>query len=261
MKRRAKDIAKLLLVIPVTGIAYLSELIIHFSGNKITQRDDLSFEESFLCRVFGGLEKKEDATLRVALFALAIPMIFNILYGAYIYKDLQQNSLYYFARFRSRARWFRGSVARLLLSAVWYCFFWVLFAYLLSLADTDTTCTPENVRLFLVCLLTVIAYTVITTLIINSLSFYLGSAISFILVYLLVIGLFYLCFTPQQITFLGIQADLSKFNILMITILNWKQEIDFSGLYVSAVYSVLLLLALSRITARTDVGLQDKESY
>lgn len=259
MKIKKKGIAKLLLVIPASGITYLSDLIIHLSGGKISE--ELDCEGLLLSLVFNNLEKKEDASLRVALFALAIPTLFNILYGAYIYKDLQQNNLYYFARFKSRARWFCGSVSRLLLGAVWYCSFWVLLAFFLSLANTDTELNAENIRLFLICLLTVISYTVITSLMINLLSFYLGSAVSFVLIYLLVIGLFYLCFTSQQITVFGIHADLSKLNIVMCTILSWSQEIDYSGLCVSSVYMVLLIFALARIVARTDVGLKDKESY
>lgn len=259
LKFKARSVIKLLIVLLIVPINYLSELIIHFSHGLISQSN--TFNNVFLGMTFNGIYTKEESTLSTTVFGLSIPIIFNIIYGSYIYKDLQLNNIYYFVRFKNRKKWFLGSVSRLILSAVWYCLFWISFNYCLSLCNTESSINNENLRIVSICFLTVLSYTIITTMAVNIFSFFVGTATAFIIVYIIIFGLFYLSLRISEITFWGININISKFNIVDNTILTWKNELCFQDLSVNLLYIFILIFILLLLTENTDIGLKDKESY
>lgn len=250
---------RVLIVLPVVLINSLSELIVHFKGGFIAQPN--TFDNIFLCMVFNGSYSKLDSSLTTTFFGLSIPIVFNIIFGSYIYKSLQINNTYYFVRFKNRLNLYLQSVIKLIAYVALYCFIWMGFVFWLALQNSMTNITIENIKTVIICFLAVFLYTLLTTLLINALSFFTGTATSFIIVYIIIFLLYYISLKVSTVKVFNIRINISKFNIIDNTILSWKNELLFKDLIVSCIYIFIMLVILYIFVAHIDVGLKDKDNY
>ncbi|MCR5540660.1 MAG: hypothetical protein K6F71_07570 [Ruminococcus sp.] len=258
MQVRWKDVFKLLSVIPLVIISNLVEIYSFLINKPISQ--DNTFDNIFFGMIFEDSYRKEDSTLSYTLFALAIPIVFNILYGGYLYKDLHLKNIYKFVREKSRFNWYIKNLLKLLSIAVVYCSIWLMFVYAISIVNTGEGINAYTLKNLFICYLTVTEYTFVTTLMVNIFSFFFGTAISFILVYFIISILYYITVHFEKISLFGTEIDSAKINIIDNTMLTWQDKIDFSCVIVNMIYMMICIAIIGIIISKIDIGLKDKES-
>lgn len=197
----------------------------------------------------------------MTMFGLSLPFLFNIIYGSFLYRDLHINRVYYFIRYKSRLKWYIKTVAKLVLIAAFYCFIWIFAAYLLTNFNSKDVYGSVPAKLTILVFLTLFLYVLLTTILVNLVSFFWGTAAAFVAVYGFLIFSFKMSFKFESIRLFGKTIDLTRFNIIDNTILTWKKEPDFSDITVNLTYVILSVFLLGIVVQKTNISLKDKEMY
>ena len=258
LRIRRSEVFKLLSVIPLTILGQIVELYSFIRKQPISE--DNSFENVFYGMIFEDAYQKEDSTFSYTLFALAIPIIFSIFYGAYLYKDLHIKNIYKFVREKSRMKWYLKNLFRLVLITLTFCGIWLFIVYIISVVNTGAGINGYTLKNFFICYITISEYTFVTTLMVNIFSFFFGTAISFVIVYFIIGLLYYITVNFESITIFGTKVDISKINIVDNTMLTWQDKIDFTCIIVNMVYIIICVAIIGVIISKVDIGLKDKEN-
>lgn len=258
MQVRKNEVFRLLSVIPLVIISNLVEIYCIIMNKPISQ--DNTFDNVFYGMVYESSYKKEDSTLSYTLFSLSIPIVFNILYGAYLYKDLHLKNIYKFVREKSRMKWYIKNLLKLASITAAFCSIWLVIVYSVTIVNTGEGINAYTLKNLFICYLTVTEYTFVTTLMVNIFSFFFGTALAFVIVYVIICILYYITVFFETISIFGLKIDNSKINIIDNTMLTWQGKIDFSGVIVNMVYMMICIAIIGIIISKVDIGLKDKEN-
>lgn len=253
-----KDFYAALLIIPIVLLGNLSDLLILISGAPLSE--DPSFLNLFYGSLFHDSYRKDTATLAVTMFGLIPQMTFNLFYGTYLYKDLHRDQTYYFIRQRSKKKWFFKRFLQLSLIAACYVFVQVGFAAVLAIPNAEEPFLSEHAVAILTSFLALFTFTMISTMLVNELSFFFGSVISFFLTYLFLIGSYYLSLNLDYIDLFGRKINVSCLNIVDNTVFSASQPTDpIVGLLVNFFYLGMLAMVGYGIVKNYELSVKDKE--
>lgn len=167
---------KTLIVIPTVLLSQSLALI-------SDKRPDVLVSEQFAGYVMGSITYPDSKFFVFALENLIYIFLFEILFGHYIYNDLRYSSTYIFSRISSKSKWFLEKTFHLLTYSIIYILLYLSLILILSIYSTgnfpDKNIVPIFIQIFIK--LTTICF--IGTLAINVISFYNGTAVSFLIVY------------------------------------------------------------------------------
>lgn len=255
---RIKDFKAALLIFPIVVLSNLSNIIILFSGESISA--DPSFSNLFFSSLFNGVYQKDNSTLSLTMFGLIPQMFFNILYGTYIYRDLHISQTYFFIRQNSKKKWYIKCILRLALIELFYVFIQVSLPALFAVANCNEVFSTEHIFKIIVSYVSLFMFTVISTLIVNILSLFCGSAISFFITYIYIIGAYYTSLKIDYITILDRKIDVSCLNIIDTTIFNSsKSNYPQVGLLIDFIYIIIISAVGYAILRNYDLSIKDKE--
>lgn len=245
---------KSLLIAIVCGI--LSGIPFLYTGEVTSLLDvinKLSFSEFYI-----------DATYIAKFFVWYFPlMIFQIVWGTYIYRHFCTASVYYFSRLKNRITWFAGEIPKLYLYILLYLTVLLVSCMLPMLLFRGIVVDSNSIIILIYYYVIQSLWLYITTMLINILSIKWGSSIGFVLVsgvQIFFIGMFaplqsILNFdVPENLEF---KSRILKLNPISHLVLNWHSssvselngEINKFDILFDLNESVVLFLFLSVIVS------------
>ncbi|MCR5742847.1 MAG: hypothetical protein K6F92_03840 [Lachnospiraceae bacterium] len=203
----------------------------------------------------------------VSMFAISESMVFMGLYGAYWYRRMDIDGIYYFVRQPSRKKWILKTSLQLLGITAFWGLLQVGVPYILSSLYTDTDFSFMTFLLFIIMYLSITLFNYFSVYLVNIFSMRYGTVISFIIVYC-----FYIfCFIGMSFT-KDNRYPLAYFAPTEVTLVKWEDDIGsikafvdinkstIISLSVLAVYCMTLIFITWCNVDKWDIGLKSREN-
>lgn len=234
---KKRNLLVLLIIIPITVVFNYTLLKPEESTSSLSQ-----MLVSNLYDVKSIYEKK---TLILAANSIYFIVFFHLLFGIYIYKDFISNGAYIFTRLKSRKIWFYQKAFQIIKYSMIYSILFI--GTLLILCSHYKKELPGIDILYTVFFLWFSCSFLITltTIVINIVAIYRGSAVGFLIGYGSLILLISLSINFETIPLLGNYALLSIINpasIMFLYLLNQKTVVFLGFVY----YIALTLFMINR---------------
>lgn len=246
---------KILLFIPIVLFRKISLI---FSG----VRNDMPVAELFMQNMFSGNPSRQYTNVTIVMFGMVEIILFSLLFGVYIYKDLFGSGIYIITRQRSRIKWFFRRCAELLMSAALFSIMFVGTTFIISVNCSKHGVDPLAVKLFLLTGVLVTLFAFWQTLMINLTAIRLGSTIGFVVNYIALTLLSLLAVSHEKIPVLNGLPLLLRLNPVANVTINWAAE--WGETIMPVVYfialSVLTMLIGMRRVENMDISLQNNEN-
>ena len=221
----------------------------------------LPVAELFLQYVFGGNPSRTETDVVMVIFGLFEVIMFSILFGVYIYRDLYENSVYIFVRQRSRIKWFLSKAVGLFLYCAIYNMLFVGIIFYLC-----TNCSGEEidmvaVEILVITYIMILLFTYWMTIIINILSFRFGATLSFMINYVALLVMSALAVSHEKMPIINKSQMLLKLNPVANVVIKWEDGI-MRGIYPALYFWVLIVITLfigCIIAKNMDIGLENRE--
>ena len=124
------NVLKTLIIIPIVFFRKSNLLL---AGNGT----DMPIAELFLQNMFSGNPSRTETNIVIVMFGLMEVIVFNLLFGTYIYHDLYENSIYIFIRQKSRIKWFINRSFQLFAYSAVYNILFILSTFLLCVVYSN----------------------------------------------------------------------------------------------------------------------------
>lgn len=222
---------------------------------------DLPVAELFLQNIFSGNPSRRETHVIMVMFGLLEIVIFNLLFGSYIYHDLYENSAYIFVRQKSRESWFAKKSMGLFMYSSIYGFLFIGITFCLCAIYSAQGIDATAVKIVILTYILICLFTFWTTIMINLTAVFLGAASSFIFNYTVLTFLSLFAVKFETIPIVNHFPILLKLNPVANVTINWNNEIG-SGLQPIIYFIALCTLtcaAGSRIIAHIDISVKNKE--
>lgn len=223
--------------------------------------EELPIAELFLQNIFSGNPSRKETGIIVVMFGLLEIVIFNLLFGSYIYHDLYENSAYIFVRQKSRKSWFAGKSIELFIYSAVYNLLFIGITFGLCVVYSTQRIDVTAIKIAALTYILITLFTFWTTLLINLTAIAVGAATSFIINYAALTFLSLFAVEFETIPILNHFSILLKFNPVANVTINWNNEIG-SGLW-SVIYFIVLCTLTSAagsiLITRIDISVKNKE--
>lgn len=214
-----------------------------------------------------GTNMSEEAAWTVCLLGITGSIIFSVLYGTYLYRQIDIQGIFYFVRQPSRKKWLIRSTFHLFLITFLWSFLQVMGAFAVAAVFTKAVIDIQVAGLFAMLLLMIAAFNFFVVYMVNLFSIRYGSVISFIIVYLLLLMSFVIrsslehkypvaYFLPTEVHFWEWNEEISL-NIGGLLALNKNIIISF---FVLLLYIFGLVFAAYARVDYWDIGLENREN-
>lgn len=250
-----KNIWKIVVIIP---IAFLFNVNLLITKGGI----DLSVQEMLAGCLFGAAETGDIKTYALVLEKSYYILIFNMIFGTYIYNDFLVSSIYLFSRLRDRKKWFNNKVVELVGFALTYTFLFLSILFIICAVSSNYQVDKSTFQMLGILWLLVTLFLTVTTLIINLIAIKFNSSVGFICVYiaLLILIAHALQFHDLSLTDMG--TYLMLVNPVYAIIFNMADNVVMrmiAIIYYLILNGIVILLGTKYIN-NLEVGLLDKES-
>lgn len=233
VKRR--DILKILLIIFITLYRKYNLLI---PGMVRT----LPIAELFLQNIFSGNPSRRETNVVMVLFGMLEIVVFNLLYGSLICRDLYESSAYIFIRQKSRSLWFTIKSLELLAYSAVYNFLFIGITFSLCIWRSDQRLDVVAIKIVILTYILMTLFTFWTTLLINLAAILVGATMAFIINYIALSFLSLFAVEFETISIVNQFPLLLKLNPVANVTINWNYEIS------SALQSVMYFVILCILT-------------
>ena len=212
--------------------------------------------------VFHGLYRM-DPDIFVLINATISIVLFNILYGSYLYDELHGTGIYYMIRYQSRTKWFIQKIITLLWNAFVFHMVYLGIQYIFSLNLSHERVSFHNLKMLIsyTAYLTMLCF--MTTLIVNLLSVRWGRVIAFVVGYAVLVVMRWMVLAVGNATIFGTDQ---KIRALIPIHLTLDDEGLFTGdtylsLAVTALICFMLTGMLYHVVKSENIGLVQEESH
>lgn len=251
---KRNDILKVMSIIPIIFFRKFN-LLLPGSGTTFP------IAEFFLQSIFSGNTLRRETDAMVVMYGLLEVTIFNLLFGAYLYQDLYENSIYIFIRQKSRSGWFARKTAELFCFSMGYVFLWIGSTFLLCVLHTGQSADAATIRVFVVTYVVVTLYSFWTTLLINVIAVFTGATASFIIYYIISGILSVLAINFEDTPIISRFPVLLRLNPIANVTVNWNEGLG-KGM-MPAVYFVVLCaftyIIGNILINKMDISIKNKE--
>lgn len=245
---------KVLVIIPITII---------FSAYKfISEPIDITVGNLLLSTVMGQTSTENTTAFLFVVEKLFYLVIFNIMYGNFIYDDFRYSSVYLFSRLKSRSTWFYKKSLELLGITFVYTGLFLITNFFICKNCTLSPIEQSDIIILFLLFARIIMLLFLTTVAINLISIRLGNALGFIIVYISVVLLVFVAMNQSSLPYIGTSKWLLIFNPACGII----EDIyyDTNLLVVFFIYNIILVCIAMMIGSlyidRFDVALVDYEN-
>ena len=264
VKKNRRDLLKILLVFPTIAVKEFTELLATIMNIELDGfTSDSGFYKLYFDMVFSRM-MSEGETLQNCMFNLAPSLVFAILFGVYIYHEINVGSIYSLIRYRDRGYLFRVYSARLLLFSLIYSFLQVTIPFVWVELVVDEAVCMQHFLILMSAFLAIFSFNFFMVLLVNLFAIKLGSVLGFVCAYGILLFSFELStdatypllyFLPSEIaTRYEMGSDETVWEFFA------KNSGQWISLVVMAVYIVVMLIIGSVWIKRMDVGLEEKEN-
>lgn len=213
-------------------------------------------------KIFHGLYMREP-DITILLNAMMPIILFSVLYGSFIYDDLQGTGIYYFIRYQRRATWFCKKVTRLLWCAFVFQTAYVGIQYVCCLIMVGEAVTWYNLKMLLsyTIYLTVLCFMLV--LLTNILAVRFGRVIAFIVAYTVLVVMRWLILSVGN-------AEIPGIDLKARALIPMNLTLDENGCFAADTYFSLtvtfilccfLIIIFYRLIKSRDVGLIMEEKH
>lgn len=248
------SVLKILIIVPIVFFRKSNLLL---AGNGT----DMPVAELFLQNMFSGNPSRTETNIVIVMFGLMEVIVFNLLFGTHIYRDLYENSIYIFIRQKSRIKWFVNRSFQLFVYSAVYNILFVLMTFLLCVIYSKQEIDIVAVRIVVITYILIQLFSFWTTLMINLLAIRIGATASFITNYMTLLALSFLAVNYESVPIIkNIPFFLSLNPVTNVTI-NWNDGIG-KGLYPAFYFLILIgttMLLGGKIISKMDISLENKE--
>lgn len=253
---------KILSVIPITILCNVVPIVTVIMGDTISATIN-SFFDMFLSLNYTDFSvNREKTNIACSMFGLAQPIIFNFLFGTYIYNDLHISSIYLFVRQSNKTKWFLRKTTNLFLFASVYCLLQVLIPFITAFVNSKSPLNGTYIIQFAAVFLSFLFLTYLSTLLINIIAISLGSAFGFLFTYMVMILCFYHSVKSGEYYILNGMLSMNKFNPIDNSIVLWQNGMfDIAvSMAINLLYiSILIMLGIVMVN-KVDVSLTNQEN-
>ena len=249
-----KDILKVMSIILIT--LYRKYNLLLYGIEK-----DMPIAELFLQNIFSGNPSRKDTDIIVVMFGLFETVIFNLLFGSYIYHDLYENSAYIFVRQKSRKSWFARKSMELLLYCIFYNFLFIGITFGLCVSYSNQKIDFTAVKILILTYVFITLFTFWTALLVNITAMVAGATTSFIATYIVLTFFSAIAVEFEAIPIINRFPILLKLNPVANVIINWNDEIG-SGLQPVVYFIILCVLTCAVgciLVSRLDISIKNRE--
>ncbi|MDR1068428.1 MAG: hypothetical protein LBL36_04195 [Clostridiales Family XIII bacterium] len=246
----AREYLKLIIAVPLVLIFNLGTLL-------IPMERDLDVSSLLHYKIFASTTQSDVTMFVLTIGNLYFLFVFNLLFGTYLFKDINENGIALFSRVRNRQKWWRAKAAGLILFAFLYTF--IVITLLIIISGRESTAGIDGAAVLaairLVYLFT--ALSALSTLLINVAALKWGSVTSFLCVYFIEAVLILSEILPGDHLGLRVWHWINPFGGVF-SIYEMTGKVIFQFIYLAALL-VLLMYASGRYVAKSDIGLEDVE--
>lgn len=250
--------ANVLKVISIVPIVLLYNVLIFASETNV----DMPISEMLAGSLFGSLEVGNLKSFALVIEKMFYIIIFNLLFGTYIYKDFIVSSVYLFSRLKNRKTWFFKKSTELLLFAACYAFLFLGTLLLLCIYRSQYSLDTESVKMLVLLWFAITLFLTFVTLLINLFAIRYGSNVAFIIVYIALMGLVTLSLASRTFSIIEENPYYLLFNPVAAIILNMIDNLTMqlvASLYYCLLICIVILVGAVYIN-RLDIALIDNES-
>lgn len=248
------DIIKCFTILPILLIRRAGLLAI---GRKM----EMPIAELFLQEIFSGNPSRIHTNIVMVMFGMFEIIVFNLLFGNYLYRDMYENTDYIFVRYPNRKKWFFLHAKRLALYTTLYVCLFLGITFGLCVNFSTGEIDETAIWVLLITYIMLCLFTYWTTIIINLLSMHLGATMAFISLYIVMVVLAALAIGHEKIPLINQCPLLLKLNPIANVVIQWEsgsKESLFHAVYFICLISITLCVG-SIFVKRIDIGLINKE--
>lgn len=240
----------------VIVIVFLKNLITIFTNFKT----DFDVTTIFIQEIFGGSYHREDTKYYLLMSSVFSVIIFQFLFGRYIYDDYQISSVYIFTRRPNRTYWFLNKCLLLFVFTVIYTVTYTSSVLILAIRQSTVAVNSYDIKLYVIVTLSFILFTYVSTLLINVLAIRFGSSFGFVIVFIGFILLTQLAIHHNSIIILRNFPFLLKLNPVSYLVIVWDLT-NYINLLIYYIILIILIITISDYYIKhMDIGLIDRES-
>lgn len=247
---------KVFIIVPI--IILYHTLLFGSPSNSI----DIPINDLLAESIFGRLQVGNSRSYTLIIEKMFYILVFNMLFGTYIYKNFLVSSVYLFSRLKNRKTWLYRKVFELFLLAG--CYTLLFLGTLLFLCIYQSSYGVEGTTINMLVLLwgVITLFLTFVTLIINLLAIRLGSNVAFIIVYIFLILLVTLALFMRSIPSVIENPYLLLLNPVAAIILNMIDQgnMQFIGIIYFCMLNVIVIVFGAQYINRMDIALTDNES-
>lgn len=216
----------------------------------------------FSKKVFHGLYSRQPDVAIVINACISI-IVFNILYGSFIYDELHGTGIYYFIRYQTRKKWFVLKIVTLLWSTFVFHAVYIGLQYICSLKLSNESVNPRNLGMLIsyTAYLTILCF--MTSMLMNILSVRFGRVIAFIAAYAVLVIMRRLVLSVGDVALLG--TDLEVKALIPINLTLNEEGCFATDTYLSLSFTVLfcciLIVVFYHIIRKDNIGLLIEEKH
>jgi hypothetical protein len=174
--RIKKNIWKIFIIIPIALISDSEKLLTFFIDGYL----DISLTDIISGSLFGITNIDGVKTYALVIEKIYFIVIFQMIFGTYIYHDFQVSSVYLFSRIQERQKWFYKRVYEIFIYAIVYTIVFLLTILLSGLLLTKGTIDRELMQMLFTLFIIVTLFLTGSTLIINLITIRSNSSVGFI---------------------------------------------------------------------------------
>lgn len=179
--KNIREIYKIVLIIPITLLTSLYDLI--------SDKQDIPISSMLIEKVFSQMSNVDSRVSIIVLEKLFYIILFNILYGNFIYENFRCSSVYVFSRLKSRKGWFYKNILQLLIFSASYTGIFLGVNLLICLKCSNGYIDNKAIATLTMLFFVITIILALTTLGINLISIRYGNTIGYIIVYSIIMFL------------------------------------------------------------------------
>jgi hypothetical protein len=244
-----REYLKILIVFP---------LVLLFNiGNIFSEARELPVSTLLQYKIFASTTQSDITLFVLTIENLYFVFVFNLLFGTYIFKHINENGIYIFSRLRSRQKWWLMKAARLFVFALLYTLAAVLLFAAISAGESQSGVDRATVFVMIRLVYLFALLSALGTLLINVAAVKWGSVIAFLSVYFLEALLILSEILPGNHIGLRIWHWINPFGGVF-SIYEMTGKAIFQLAYLAVLFLVLVY-AGGRYIAKSDIGIEDVE--
>ncbi|MDR1131251.1 MAG: hypothetical protein LBL15_02400 [Oscillospiraceae bacterium] len=246
---------KLVLFVP---IVLFRKIDVIFYDLKI----DMPVAELFIQNMFSGNPDRQQTHLTIVMFGMVEIVLFSLLFGMYIYKDLFGSGVYIIIRQTNRTKWFIQRCTELFISAVLFAIITAGMTFIISASCSKYGNYYTSIKIFLLTTVLSALFAFWQTLTINLTAIRFESTIGFIANYITLTFLSLLAVSHEKIPIIKNFPLLLRLNPVSNVTINWASEWGETlapVLYFAVLIILTIFIGVRKIN-RLDISLQNNES-